>query len=139
MEKKDVVAKLNHLRVAPRKAMLVVDLIRGKSIKEALAVLDLANKKSVLPVKKLLNSAIANAKNNFHLSEENLYISKIVVNQGPKLKRWIARSRGQANEIQKKTSHIVLVLSEKKSKSPKERKIDKGDKKQIKNKKKLNK
>jgi len=105
-----VTAKLRYLRIAPRKVRLVTDLIRGKKTSQALVLLQFTTKKVALPITKLLKSAIANANNNFGLKEENLYISKITVDEGPKLKRWMPRSRGMATEIQKKTSHITLVL-----------------------------
>lgn len=107
-----VKAKLNYLRIAPRKVRLVVDLIRGKRALEAQKILRFTVKGSAAPVLKLLNSAVANAKHNFQLEEANLYISKILVNEGPKLKRWRPRARGQAYEIQKKTSHIEIYLEE---------------------------
>ncbi|MGB9743107.1 MAG: 50S ribosomal protein L22 [Minisyncoccales bacterium] len=106
------IAKLNYLRISPRKVRLVADLIRGKSVKEARAILNFVIKKPTLPLLKLLNQAVANAQHNFHLEPDNLYISKIIVNEGPKLKRWRPRARGQVYEIQKKTSHITLVLDE---------------------------
>lgn len=105
-------AKLRHLRIAPRKVRLVADLIRGKKAAEAQTLLKFLPKKASLPLSKLLKSAMASAKNNLQLEESNLYISKITVDEGPKLKRWQARSRGQAYEIQKKTSHINIVLDE---------------------------
>lgn len=107
-----VTAKLKHLRIAPRKARLVVDLVRGKSVEQAQRILNFTVKKSASPVLKLLKSAIANAKNNFQLQESNLYIEKIIVDEGPKLKRWRPRARGQAYPIEKKTSHITLILEE---------------------------
>jgi len=106
------VAKLNYLRIAPRKVRLVADLIRGKSVVEARAILNNVVKKPARSLLKLLNQAVANARQNLQLEPDNLYISKIIVNQGPKLKRWRPRARGQAYEIQKKTSHITLVLDE---------------------------
>jgi len=112
-----ITAKLRHLHIAPRKVRLIADLVRGKSAKDARAILYFTIKKAAEPILKLLNSALANAKNNFQLDTDNLYISKITVDEGPKIKRWRARARGSANEIQKKTSHINLVLDEiKKSK-----------------------
>jgi len=108
----EVKAKLRYLRMAPRKVRQVADLIRGKSTEEAQTVLNFSTKRAALPLLKLLKSTIANAKNSQGLEESNLYISKITVDEGPKLKRWRARSRGQAFEIQKKTSHISLVLAE---------------------------
>lgn len=115
-------AKLNYLRIAPRKVRLVADLIRGKTVEEAETLLSYLPQKSALPLVKLLKSAIASAKNNFQLEPANLYIAKIMVNEGPKLKRWRPRARGQAYEIQKKTSHIVLVL-ESKVKAKKAKKV----------------
>jgi large subunit ribosomal protein L22 len=106
-----ITAKLRRLRIAPRKVRLVVDLIRGKSVEEAQTILNFTVKKAVLPVSKLLKSAVANAKVQ-KLDENNLYISKITVDEGQKLKRWMPRARGQAYEIQKKTVHITLILDE---------------------------
>jgi len=113
---KEISAKLNHLRIAPRKVRLVADMIRWKDASYALTALKYTPKKAAQPVAKLLQSAIANAKNNFQLDEGDLYISKIFVDEGRKLKRWRARAMGRAFEIQKKTSHITLVLSEIKAK-----------------------
>jgi len=107
-----VTAKLNYLRIAPRKVRLVADLIRGKSVEEAQTILNFLTKKAAGPMLKLLKQAAANAKNNFQLDESNLYISKILVDEGPKYKRWIARARGRADEIQKKTSHLTILLDE---------------------------
>jgi large subunit ribosomal protein L22 len=108
----EVIAKLNYLRISARKVRLVADLIRGKKVEQAQDILRFASKRATLPLSKLLKSAMANAKNNFGLDENNFYISKLLVNDGPKLKRFMPRARGQAYEIQKKTSHIVLVLKE---------------------------
>lgn len=105
-------AKLNYLRIAPRKVRLVVDLVRGRRVSEAEDRLYFVKKKASKPVGKLLKSAIANAEHNFDLKKDNLYISKITVDEGPTLKRWRPRARGAANEIQKKTSHITIVLDE---------------------------
>ena len=107
-----VTAKLKYLRIAPRKVRLVVNLIKNKPVEEAQTILNFTVNRSAKPVLKLLNSAIANAKNNFQLDEKNLYISKIFVDEGPKLKRWHAQSRGRAAQIQKKSSHIFLELAE---------------------------
>ena len=109
----EITAKLNYLRIAPRKVRLAANLIRGKSVKKSQEILRFVIKKPSEPLLKLLNQAVSNAKNNFQLDENNLYVSKIIVNEGPKLKRWRARSRGQSYEIQKKTSHIVIILDEK--------------------------
>lgn len=118
-----VKAKLRYLRIAPRKVRLIADLIRGKSVEEARTILDFSIKKAALPLLKLLKSALANAKNNLGLEETNLYIFRITVDEGPKLKRWRARSRGQAFEIQKKTSHITLILEQIKEKPKKTKKV----------------
>jgi len=124
-----VKAKLRYFRVAPRKARLVADLIRGKQAKEARTVLNFTVKKAASPMLKLLKSALANASNNFHLDADNLYISKITVDEGPKFKRWMPRARGSASEIQKKTSHITLILEEIKPGEKKSAKKSAGEKK----------
>jgi len=108
----EVKAKLNYLRIAPRKVRLVADLIRWKKVEEAQTILKFTVKKGAHNLLKLLNSAVANAKNNFQIEPDNLYISKITVDEGPKYKRWMPRARGSASEIQKKTAHITLVLNE---------------------------
>ena len=115
-------AKLKYLHIAPRKVRLVADLIRGKKIDEAQAILNFTTKKSAKPLLKLLKSALANAKHNFQETESNFYISKILVDEGPKFKRFMPRARGSASSIQKKTSHITILLDkiEKKSKEIKE-------------------
>jgi len=107
-----VKAELKYLRIAPRKTRLVADLIKRKKTEEAQVILDFAVKKGARPILKLLNSAIASAKNNFQMDPDNLYISKITVNEGPKYKRWRPRARGSAFPIQKKTSHITIILEE---------------------------
>ena len=118
-----VTAKLNYLRIAPRKVRLVADLVRGKSVKEAQSILNFTVKKSATPLLKLLNQAVDSAINNFQLNPDNLYISKITVDEGPKYKRWRPRARGQTYEIQKKTSHITIILDEKVKTKKKVKKI----------------
>lgn len=108
----EIKANLNYLRIAPRKVRLLADLIRGKRVAKAKAILSFTPKKGSGPLKKLLASAVANAKNNFHLEGDDFVISKITIDEGAKIKRWRARSRGRANQIQKKTSHISLILRE---------------------------
>lgn len=98
--------------MAPRKVRMAADLVRGKKVVEAQRLLQFAAKHSAHPVLKTLNSAIASARNNFQADESNLYISHISVNEGPKLKRYRPRARGQAYEIQKKTSHVTIVIDE---------------------------
>ncbi len=112
-EKKLIIAKLGRLRIAPRKVRLVADLIRGKDVKQAQATLRFTVKKAAQPLAKLLESAIANAKNNFKMTEDNLKIAKITVDQGRTLKRYRPVSRGRTATIQKKTSQVTLVLDSK--------------------------
>ncbi len=113
----EVVAKLKYLRIAPRKLRLVADLIRGKDVFKARAELGFLTKRGAKPFLKLLESAVANASNNFQLDEKDLYLAKVLVDEGPKLKRWRPRARGQAFPIQKKTSHLLIVLEQKKGAS----------------------
>src|SRR3989344_204185 len=109
----DIKVMLNNARIAPRKSRQVVDLIRNKDLTKARNLLEFTVKRATDPILKLLNSAAASAKNNFKLEEQNLYVSKITVDEGPKLKRSFPMSRGRAYPILKRTSHITLVLSEK--------------------------
>ena len=101
------------VRIAPRKVRLVVDLIRGKSIGEAIAILKFTPKAGSPVVEKVLMSAIANAEHNFDLDLENLYVSEAYVDEGPTLKRFRPRAKGSASAINKRTSHITVVVSEK--------------------------
>ncbi|ASF37739.1 MULTISPECIES: 50S ribosomal protein L22 [Halobacillus] len=102
------------VRIAPRKARLVIDLIRGKEVGEALATLNLKQRGASPVVEKLLNSAIANAEHNYEMDPENLYVSEAFVNEGVTLKRFRPRAMGRASQINKRTSHITVVVSEKK-------------------------
>lgn len=106
-------AHLRYLRIAPRKVRLVADSIRGKSVREAERGLKFMAQKSALPILKLLRSAIANAKNNFSIGAEKLFVKKITVDKGPILKRIMPRARGSASPIHKHTSHISITLTEK--------------------------
>ena len=108
----EIKVKLNNLRTAPRKVRQVIDLVRNKKVLEAQSILLFTLNKSARPVLKLLNSAVASAKNDLHLDESNLYISKITADEGPKLKRWHPMSRGRAFPIIKRSAHIELTLSE---------------------------
>jgi len=105
-----VKASLNYLHISPRKVRLLADLIRKQKARQAITFLNFSVKKGSLPMRKLLDSAIANAKNNFEMKEEDLFIKEIKVDEGPKMKRWRARSKGRAMPIQKKTSHITVIL-----------------------------
>jgi len=102
------------VRIAPRKVRLVVDLIRGKSVKEAAAILRLTPKASSVVVEKVLKSATANAVNNYNMDQNALYIKQAYVNEGPTLKRYQPRAKGSAGSILKRTSHITIVLEERK-------------------------
>ena len=104
--------QLNNLRIAPRKTRQIADLVRGKKAVNAVNILEFVVRKPANPVLKLLRSGIATAKHEFQLDENNLYISKIVVNEGPKLKRSRPVSRGSAHPLWKRTSHIELILDE---------------------------
>lgn len=103
---------LRYLRIAPRKVRLVADLIKGKNVAEAKAILKYATKGAAEPLQKTLQSAIAGATHNLQLQEGNLYVSKVTVSEGPKLKRYRPRARGRAYPIQKKTSHITVIVDE---------------------------
>ncbi len=105
-------ASVKTIRIAPRKVRLVIDLIRGKNVDEALAILDNVNKAASPVVKKLVLSASANASHNFDMDESNLYIKEIRADEGPTLKRFRPRAKGTAFRINKRTSHISLVLEE---------------------------
>lgn len=99
-------------RIAPRKARLVIDLIRGKSVKEAEIILNNLNKEAARLIKKVLVSAEANALNNFGLDKEKLYVSKAYIDEGVTMKRMRFGSRGHVDPIKKRTSHITVVVSE---------------------------
>jgi len=105
-------ARLNYLHIAPRKVRLIADMIRKKSVKEAERILNFIPQRAALPVIKLIKSAVSNAKNSLGIEESNLFISKITVDEGPKIKKWMPRARGSPSPIHKKTSHIFLVLDE---------------------------
>lgn len=108
----EVKAQLNSLRLAPRKVRAVANLLKGKNVNDALGQLEYFVRRPAEPIKKLLNSAIANAENNFSMVKDNLYIKSIIVDEGVKLKRMRAKGFGRAAAIQKKTSHIRLILDE---------------------------
>ncbi len=107
---KQVTAQLKYLRIAPRKVRLLADTIRGLSIEEAEAKLLVSARRPKTALLKLVRSAQANAKNNHKLDPGMLYIKEVRVDQGPMLKRWMPRSRGSIAAIQKKMSHVTLIL-----------------------------
>ena len=112
---KEVQAVAKFVRIAPRKVRIVMDLIRGKDVAEAFAILKFTPKRGSKFIEKVLKSAVANAENNFEMDTEKLFVSTCFVDQGPTLKRIHPRSRGQAFGILKHTSHITVKVSEKES------------------------
>lgn len=107
-------AHVKNVRIAPRKVRLVVDLIRGKEVGEAIAILRHTPRAASPVVEKVLHSAIANAEHNYEMDANNLVVSEVYVNEGPTLKRFRPRAQGRASQINKRTSHITLVVTEKK-------------------------
>ena len=105
-------AKISYARVSTTKACFVLDAIRGKDVNEALAILQYNNRKGSKIIYKLLQSAIANAENNNGLKAENLYVAECFANKGPTMKRIHPRAQGRAYRIEKRTSHITVVLDE---------------------------
>lgn len=108
-----VTAQLNNLRIAPRKVRLVTKAITGLDVNVAQGRLAYLAKRSARPLVKLLQSAVANGRNNFGLVERNLFIKAIIVNEGPKLKRFMPKGFGRVSPLEKKTSHIKVILDEK--------------------------
>lgn len=106
-------AVAKYIRISPRKVRIVMNLIRGKNVADAFAILKFTPKIGAEVLTKVLKSAVANAENNFDMNPDNLYISEAFCDQGPTLKRIHPRSRGQAFKILKRTSHITLVVKEK--------------------------
>lgn len=102
------------VRIAPRKVRLVIDLIRGKKIGEALAILEFTPKAASPILIKLLKSAVANAEHNYDMDVNELVISEAYANEGPTLKRFRPRAKGAASSINKRTSHITIVVSDNK-------------------------
>ena len=105
-------AKLSYARVSVQKACFVLDAIRGKDVETALGIVTYSPRYASSLVKKLLESAIANAENNNNLSRENLYVEECYANKGPTMKRIKPRAQGRAYRIEKRTSHITIVLNE---------------------------
>ena len=105
----EILAKSSFVRISPRKLRLVVDKIRGQNAKKALILLSQVGRRGEV-LEKTLKQGIANAKNNFALTEEDLKIKKIQIDEGPVYKRWQPVSRGMAHPIKKRTAHITVVL-----------------------------
>ncbi|AUX12661.1 50S ribosomal protein L22 [Latilactobacillus sakei] len=106
-------ASAKSVRMPARKVRMVIDLIRGKSVAEAIAILEFTPRAASPVVIKVLKSAIANAEHNYDLDAENLVVTKAYANEGPTLKRFRPRAKGSASPINKRTSHITVVVSEK--------------------------
>lgn len=113
MEAREARAIAKGLRIPPRKARLVIDLIRGKSVVEADKILANINKEAARLIRKVLTSAVANAENNLSLDKSKLIVKEAFVNEGQTLKRMKFGSRGHVDPIKKRTSHITIVVSEK--------------------------
>ena len=103
-------AQATNVRLTPRKARLVIDLIRGKDIRTALAILSNTNRAACAPVSKVVKSAVANAVNNFGFDKEKLYIASIWANDGLKMKRYMPRAKGSASGLVKRNCHITVVV-----------------------------
>ena len=106
-------AYLKYLRISPRKVQIVADLIRGKDVGTAMAILMQTPKAASEPMMKLLKSAVANAENNHSMDVEKLYVSQVFTTPGPILKRIMPRAQGRAYRINKRTSHVTLAVAEK--------------------------
>jgi large subunit ribosomal protein L22 len=111
----EVAARLRHARVSPQKVRLVADQIRGLPVERALQVLEFSIKKSGHIIKKVLNSAIANAEHNEGADVDELRVAQIYVDQGPMLKRMMPRAKGRGNRILKRSSHITVIVSDSRS------------------------
>lgn len=108
----EVAARLKHARISPQKCRLVADQVRGMSVEKALELLAFSQKKAAVIVKKLLESAIANAEHNEGADIDELKVSSIFVDAGPTMKRWRPRAKGRVNQILKRTSHITVTVAE---------------------------
>jgi large subunit ribosomal protein L22 len=105
-------AQAKYVRQSPYKVRRVLDLVRGLPVDEARIVLDFTNRRAADPIKKVLDSAIANAEHNFALDADELHIAEAYADEGPTLKRWRPRARGRAAQILKRTSHITIVVAD---------------------------
>ena len=106
-------ARLRWLRMSPRKVRLVVDMIRGQAVEEALNILSFSHKAAALPVRKLLRSAVANADLKGVYNIDRLIVQTAFVDEGPTWRRWLPRAMGRATRLRKRTSHVTLILAEK--------------------------
>jgi len=108
----EVRAVAKYIRMSPQKTRLVVDLVRGVKVEDALSILKLTDKAAARAVSKVLQSAVANAENRTNVDVDGLYVKKAFVDQGPTMKRMRPRAQGRANVIRKRSSHITIVLDE---------------------------
>ena len=108
----EVKAVAKNVRLTPRKVRLVLDLVRGKDVKEALAILKFTQRNTAPVVSKLIKSAVANATNNHQMNEDKLYVKTIYTDEARVLKRWMPRAKGSASQILKRSSHITVVVDE---------------------------
>jgi len=108
----DVRAKLNGVRISAQKARLVADLIRGEGVEQAIQTLTFSTKKAAKLIKKVLDSAVANAETNEGLDVDELFVKRIFVDQGPVLKRMHARAKGRGSRILKQSCHITVIVSD---------------------------
>lgn len=106
-------AEAKHMRISPRKMKPIADLVRGKNVKDAQNILKFTPRKGAEIFLKVLNSAIANAENNFHMDVDTLIVKDIYANQGPTLKRWNAGSMGRANPVLRRSSHVGVIVADK--------------------------
>ena len=109
----EVAAKLKHARISPQKCRLVADQVRGLPVERALEVLSFSSKKAAGMIKKVLESAIANAEHNEGADIDELKVNRVFVDEGPTYKRWQARAKGSVNHIFKRTSHITVTVADK--------------------------
>jgi large subunit ribosomal protein L22 len=105
-------AVAKYIRVSPRKVRLIMDQVRGKKVEEAVNMLSFAPQKGAFVLKKLINSAVANAEQNLNMDVDKLYIKRVFADEGPTLKRFRARAMGRASRIRKRTSHLTVILDE---------------------------
>jgi len=106
------IAKLKNAKIAPQKMRLVADQVRGKPVEDAINLLNFSNKKAAGLLKKVLESAVANAEHNDGADVDELNVARVTVDEGPTMKRWRARARGRASQILKRTSHITVAVEE---------------------------
>ena len=111
MENETITAKSKYIRQSPYKLRLVLNLIRGLPVSEALDILKFTKRKASDEITKVIQSAMANAENNFGLNSNDLYISKAIADEGPTLKRFRPRARGRAGRINKRPSHLIIELA----------------------------